>query len=186
MEIVNGLKEEIKKLAAEENINVAKLNEYIRVYERLRAFEITTVQQAEAAIIDDSRRQYYFNDPVGVNVGAIPRMGVGTVPPIVNELGGVFDMIREAVHDVNKPKGRPEIDDYIYWLKFLKDFKNSINKFDLTDRLSQTWDKEIDNLVYKIHQRIFTLMKRKLDESIEKDIQEDMKKNNTEQRPFDI
>jgi hypothetical protein len=173
MELINLLKEEIKKLASEENINVNKLNEYTRIYERLKAFDVTTVQQ-----INTDHELYRFEPQmVRPMVGHAPRMG--TVP-IGNELGGIFDILREVANMTNKPKSRNEIDEFIYWTKFLKDLKKDIKDCPMTDRLSEIWDREINNLIYKLRRRVFTIMTRKLDESIKKEILENERETKKE------
>ena len=41
--ILNSLRDEIRKLTSDENINFGKLNEYLRTYERLKSYEIENV-----------------------------------------------------------------------------------------------------------------------------------------------
>lgn len=153
MELVNLLKEEIKRIASEENINVQKLNEYTRIYERLRAFDVTTVHQVGANQFgNDFNEQYY----------PVPRMNVGVVPPIANEIGGIFDMLKEVMYDVNKAKGRSEIDEYIWWIKFLKEI--NVDAY-----LS---NKEVDGIIHTLQTRVIELMKKKLTENIENETKE--------------
>lgn len=174
MEIVNLLKEEIRRIASEENINVVKLNEYTRIYERLKAYNTTTVGQVGDIITGQNYYEPQF---------AVPRMGVA--PQVNAEISNLFDMIKEAVVDINnKPKS--EIDKCMHWIGFIKNLKKDIKSYPMTDKLEELWDSEINKLSYKLYERTFTLMKRQLDENIEKDIQKDMKKNETDQRPFDI
>jgi hypothetical protein len=166
MEILSLLKEEIKRLASEENINISRLNEYTRIYDRLRAFDATTVYQAGNIIGDQS---YMYEPQI-----AIPRMGVA--PPRGDEISNLFDMIKEVVVDVNNKPKRSEIDEYLYWIGFIKNLKRDIKSYPMTDKLEELWDDEINNLSYKLYQRTFTLMKRQLDNSIEKEIKDEQTK----------
>lgn len=160
MEVVNLLKEEIKRLASEENINVPKLNEYVRIYEKLRAFDTTTVDQVEVAA-----GNYMFDTTRIPTMQAMPRI------PGDNEIGNMLDIFKEIVYDINKPKGRHEIDEYIYWLGFIENIKKNIKKYPITDQLNE-WNREVDNLTYKLYERTMGLMKKQLNENIEKETKE--------------
>ncbi|MGA3169253.1 MAG: hypothetical protein ABSF14_24405 [Terriglobia bacterium] len=162
MEILKMLKEEIKKMASEENINLVKLNEYTRIYERIKAYDALTVDQAISAI----GGQNYMCEPQI----AIPRMGV--VAPRDAEIGNLFDMIKEVACEVNNKPKRSEIDEYIWWIGFIKNLKKDLKSYPMTDKLEELWDKEINNLSYNLYRRIFTLMKRQLDKDIEKEVLE--------------
>lgn len=165
MELVDLLKEEIQKLVLEDNINVPKLIEYTRIYERLRAMDVTTVQQVGLRH-EGFGNEPYFPVPMNVGVGVNYPLGIG------NELGGIFDMIKEVLYETNKTKGRSEIDEYIWWLDFLNNNDNNVKNYLMTETLGELWEKEIDYLKYKLYERTVGLMKRKLDENIEKEKQD--------------
>ncbi len=163
MEVVDLLKEKIKKLATEENINVPMLNEYIRIYERLRAFDTTTVAQAGIAV----GNQNYMFDPMGV-----PTM---QARPRDNEIGNMLDVFKEIVYDMNKPKGRNEIDDYMFWVRFLKDVREDITGCWDWENNKDEIIEELDKLMAEVSIRTMHLMKKQLLENVEKETKE-MKK----------
>lgn len=160
MEVVNLLKEEIKRIASEENINVPKLNEYTRIYERLRAFDTTTVAQVGVAV---GNQNYMFDTP------GIPMM---QGRPRDNEIGNMLDIFKEIVYDMNKPKGRHEIDDYMFWVRFLKDVREDITGCWDWENNKDEIIEELDKLMAEVSIRTMHLMKKQLLENVEKETKE--------------
>lgn len=143
MEGVTGLlKEEIKKIVSEENINICKLHEYTQIYERLKSLEVTSVQELE-----NNRMVYGYN-----NV-----MSMRTAPIIPDNLGNIMDIFKEAILTMNNSK-KDEISGYIFWVRFLKDIRKDIDKKEIVD--------DLDKLVNDVCNRAIYLMRNRLEDDI--------------------
>jgi intein/homing endonuclease len=157
--ITQLLREEITKISNEEPLNTVKLNEYIRTWERLTSFERMSVMEVT---------QPYENMPLNM---PLPQMPIyNNVRPYDN-LGSIMDIFKELAYDLKMPK-RHEIDEYMYWIRFIKDLEEDIKNYKMTDRLKELWDNEIYNFRYKLYERIFGLMKEKFEENIRKDLED--------------
>lgn len=156
--LIQLLREEIVEISAENPLNTVKLNEYIRMWERATSFEKMSVMEVTR--------------PYGDHF--IPQLTpVSNVRPYNNgtdTIGSYMDMIKEIAYDFKTPK-RNEIDEYMYWISFIKALEKDIKKFDVTDSLRVLWDNEIYNFKYKLYERIFGLMKEKFEENIQKDFE---------------
>lgn len=150
--ITQLLREEIVRISNTEPLNTMKLSEYIRMLERLTSFERMSVEQVH--------QQELMTDNI-----SIPQMPVYTGRPYDN-IGSMMDVFKELAHDLKMPK-RHEIDEYMYWIRFIKDLEEDIKNYKMTDRL----DNEIDNFRYKLYERIIELMKEKFEENIKKDLE---------------
>lgn len=150
--ITQLLREEIVRISNTEPLNTMKLSEYIRMLERLTSFERMSVEQVH--------QQELMTDNI-----SIPQMPVYTGQPYDN-IGSMMDVFKELAHDLKMPK-RHEIDEYMYWIRFIKDLEEDIKNYKMTDRL----DNEIDNFRYKLYERIIELMKEKFEENIKKDLE---------------
>lgn len=154
MEIVDLLKEEIKKLASEENINVSKLNEYTRIYERLKMFQVTSVQELRlGGDISNNSRNYVFEG------------GFGSVMQPRDNLSGLMDIFKEAVL-MQKPSKRNEIDEYIFWVGFLRDVREDIHEYWCWDVDKDEVLDDLDSLVRDISMRTIELMRKRLEDNI--------------------
>lgn len=161
MELVDLLKEEIRKLASEENININKLNEYMYIYERLKLYQVTSVQEIE----NDRQNMAYQFGADGIMTPA-PRIGrpmVGVGPR--DNLGGILDIFKETIHMQNKPHKKDEISDYIFWFRFLKDIREDIREFCYSDDREKMIE-DLDKLVTDICIRTVQLMRKKLEDNI--------------------
>lgn len=143
-EMIKLLKCEIKRIASEENINVNKLNAYTQIYERLKLFEVTSVQDMVY-----NMNMAGYDHPVRV----------GYAPRLPNDLENIMDILKEVILTMNKSK-RDDISEYIFWVRFLKDMKEDID----SERLQITED--LDNLITNVFIRTTHLMKKKLDDDI--------------------
>ena len=160
--IAKLLKEEIIKLVSEENINTVKLNEYLRAYEnfeRLKRFETSSVEEATLFPMSDNHQMSF---------GAVPR-GYNNVRPYDN-LGSMLDIFKEIAYDFNKPN-RTEIDEYIYWSRWLDEIEDFIGYDNLKDNVS--------GLKSKLYERAIELMSIKLDDNIAKEKAEKIKTSDT-------
>lgn len=153
MELIDLLKEEIKKLASEENINVSKLNEHIHIYERLKMYQVTSVQEMEM-----SQRRYDFVGSTNM-IAAQPR----------DNLGGMLDIFKDAVHMQmqNMPHKRNEIDEYIFWARFLKDVREDITGYWGWERDKDQIIEDVDKLMEDVCVRTIQLMRKKLKDNID-------------------
>ena len=86
MDILNWLKDEIKNLASEENQNFGKLREYMYLYERIKAFETTSVEQ----VMSDIGHYDNIARPIPV--------------PRVNDIGNMLDIFKELSYNFNRPR----------------------------------------------------------------------------------
>lgn len=161
--ITQLLRDEIAKISMENPLNTVKLNEYIRTYERLTSFEAASVEFAH---------QLQQQDLLGSGNMHIPQLmpQYNNVRPYDN-LGSMMDIFKEIAYDLGKPK-RHEIDEYMYWISFIKDLEKDIKNYKMTDRLKELWNNEIYNFRYKLYERIFGLMKEKFEDNIKKSLEE--------------
>lgn len=151
--IVYLLKEEIKRIASEEVINVSKLHEYTQIYERLKAYEVTSVQ--EVGETGNDRMTYEFRH------GTMMSAPMPIVRPTDN-LGGLMDIFKEAVL-MQKPKV-DEIFDYMSWVHFLNGIKDDIMGLECADEDEIL--ENIDKLMIDITKRIVELMRKRLEGNI--------------------
>lgn len=148
--ITDLMKEEIKKIVNEENIDVNKLNEYTRIYERLKMFQVTSVQE-----MGMMQNRYEFIGNTAPMIGVGPR----------DNLGGILDIFKEAIHMQNKPHKKDEISDYIFWARFLKDIREDIREFCYSDDRDKIIE-DLDKLVADVCVRVIELMRKKLEDNI--------------------
>lgn len=161
--ITQLLRDEIVKISCKEPLNTVLLNEYIRMWERLTAFEAASV---------DFAHQLHQQDLLGSGNMHIPQLmpRYDNVRPYDN-LGSMMDIFKEIAYDLGKPK-RHEIDEYMYWIRFIKDLEEDIKNYKMSDRLKELWDSEIANLRYKLYERTIGLMKEKFEDNIKKSLEE--------------
>lgn len=161
--ITQLLRDEIVKISCKEPLNTALLNEYIRMWERLTSFEAASV---------DFAHQLHQQDLLGSGNMHIPQLmpQYNNVRPYDN-LGSIMDIFKELAYDLGKPK-RHEIDEYMYWIRFIKDLEEDIKNYKMSDRLKELWDSEIANLRYKLYERTIELMKKKFEDNIQKSLEE--------------
>lgn len=166
MELVNMLKEEIKKIASEENINVNKLNEYTHIYERLKLHEVTSVQELENNI--QGNRQGMAYQFSGSNViTPVPYIGRPMMGGPRDDLGGLVDIFKEAVHmQKNSTYKRDEIGDYVFWIRFLKDVREDITEYWECENDKDKVLEDMDKLVIDVSIRTIELMRKKLENNI--------------------
>lgn len=160
-ELVDLLKEEIKKIASEENINVSKLNEYTHIYERLKLHEVTSVQELEGNM--QSMSYHFVGSDIMTPAPHMPRgsrMG-GPVMGPRNDLNGILDIFKEAVH-AQKPKV-DEISSYMSWIYFLNGTKDDLMGLECdTDEILEN----IDKLVLDITKKTVEMMRKRFEDNI--------------------
>lgn len=142
--MIGLLKYEIKRIASEENINVNKLNAYTQIYDRLKSFEVTSVQE------------------IGYNINMVGYehpVGMGYAPILPNDSENIIDIFKEVILTANNSK-KDEISEYIFWVRFLKDIKENID----SERLQITED--LDDLMTGVCIRTMRLMRKKLEDNI--------------------
>lgn len=164
-DIINSLKEEIKKVSSEENINTVKLNDLTRIYERLKAYNVISVNDANIGV--------NIRDTVNENLPHMPMLIEQAVPR--NETNVMWDTLKEYLHEyfkmvkdnklVNNKFPRVDediyyIETYIKWIKFLKEQCN-IRQF-LDDEIVE----KNDILIVDLSSVLIDLMRNKLDENL--------------------
>ncbi len=162
------LKEEIKKIVSEDNINISKLNEYTHMYERLKLYEVTSVQELENNIQENRQDMAYQfgGSNVITSVPHMPRgsrMG-GPVMGPRNDLGGILDIFKEAIHAQN-PK-IDEISNYMSWIHFLNITKGDLMGLEYDTIEEKKMFENIDKLVLDIIKKIVEMMRKRLEDNI--------------------
>lgn len=158
MDLLEMLKEEIKRLASEESLNVNKLNDYTRIYEKLKLYEVSQVGE----IVEMPS----FYELSGGN-------NIGIARPRQDNMGVIVDIFKEAIMAQygSKDKEFQEIKEYISWVQF---FRLSKIEYEVDSNVLVT----IDNLVKKLVERLINLMEKKLEKhgaTTEKIVEEEKK-----------
>ena len=158
-QVLNALKEEIKKVSSQDKIDSGKLTELLAIYRKVESYTITSVSQVQPI------REL---NPDGY--GAFPAL-----PPARNETVTMYDQIIKAAQDMYKAQtpdvASNQIMRYIEWYKFL-DMKLSIHVFDNTGKEIITDENLItkaNDIQLKIYERIINDIEKELNKKDKKD-----------------
>lgn len=144
-QILNVLKEEIKKVTSEEKMNTGKLAELLQIYRRVEGYTVSSVGQVHPI------------RPFDQDFGAFP-----IVPPVRNETATLYDGILKSFQELYKAQtpnvSGTQIMRYIEWYEFIQE--------NIEPDISN--DREFD-ICNKLYKRILDDIEKEIDKKDNKD-----------------
>lgn len=154
-QILNILKEEIKKSMSEEKIDSGKVIELLQIYRRIQSRTITSVSQLQPVI------------PLQDNDIFIPEE---FHLPLRNETATIYDGIIKAAQEMfksqNCDKEGIQILRYIDWYKFIDD---RLGEVALSDAYHNETNKKAKKLRTSLYEKILIEIEKELDKKDKKD-----------------